>query len=102
MRRLFLIYLKTLATPGKSMINNRRAPLLTIFIFISFLMGSVLPLNMVQARSSMVSRNGPDQSSIESEGDHYYLPLVLNRVTTLSKQIQRVNIPEFKGQFVFE
>jgi hypothetical protein len=84
------------------MINNRRAPLLTIFIFISFLMGSVLPLNMVQARSSMVSRNDPDQSSLESEGDHYYLPLVLNRVTTLSTKTQRVNIPFFSKIFAFE
>ena len=102
MRRLFFNSLNTLATPGQSMIINLRAPLLTIFVFISFLMGSLLPLNMVQARSTMESRIGSDQSSLESEGDHYYLPLVLNRATTLSKQIQRVNIPYFSDQFVFE
>ena len=44
----------------------------------------------------------PDRSSVECEGDHNYLPVILNRVTTLSKQIQRVNIPYFSDQFVFE
>jgi hypothetical protein len=102
MRRLFFISLNTLATPGPSMIINLRSPLLTIFVFISFLMGSVLPLNMVQAKSIMESRIGPDQSSLKSEGDHYYLPLVLNRVTTLSKKIQRVNIPHFSPEIVFD